>query len=78
MVYKREIGNFCIFLVFFFFSWHKEKGVCNEINGKQTENQYKTVFFHPAVSSGIHCLGNLLKPEVQYVYKNIRRLVWVK
>lgn len=52
--------------------------MCNEINGKQTENQYKTVFFHPAVSSGIHCLGNLLKPEVQYVYKNIRRLVWVK
>lgn len=71
MVYKREIGNFCGF----FFSWHKEKGVCNEINGKKTENQYKTFFFTLQLALEFTASG---KPEVQYVYKNIRRLVWVK
>lgn len=60
-------------------SQHREKGACNEINGKHTQNQYEAVvFLHPAVSSGIHCLRILLKPEAQYDYKSIRRLVWVK
>lgn len=60
-------------------SWHKEKGACNETDGMHAQNQYETVvFLHPAVSSGIHRLGNLLKPEAQYDYKSIRRLVWVK
>jgi len=60
-------------------SWHKEKGACNEVNGKHTQKQYEAgVFPHPAVSSGIHCLGNLLKPAAQWDYGSIRRLVWVK
>lgn len=60
-------------------SWHKEKGACNETDGMHAQNQYETVvFLHSAVSSGIHWLGNLLKPEAQYDYKSIRRLVWVK
>lgn len=73
MVYKREIGNFCVF----FFHGIRKKECAMKLMARKLKTSTR-LFFHPAVSSGIHCLGNLLKPEVQYVCKNIRRLVWVK